>query len=357
MPLKVLILTGLDLNRIYWDMTASYGLVQGLEEGGIEWTAAVPSTHRPRPERYDAVLSWWGKGSRRPYRFVASHIHHLYPYNPSPSRGRFEEGVTRLCREFGVPVVNPLAARLNVRHSSCLRVWTKHGIPCARFQKFSTFEELEGSGLPYPMILRVDGGSHLMRDAALVGSPDEARRVLAERAADPRLDPFTLAIEFRENRWSDGLYRKRRSFLVGDRLLPRQNMLSKTWQVKLKTVITGEPAVSENRRFREQGEEEADLVLRAAKLVGPEILALDYSRLEDGSYLFWEGNVTFGMAGLGDDEKSRIYHEATGLSRTDCEAEHRAFGLAIAQLIEQRVREARETGASAAVPGRAATDW
>jgi hypothetical protein len=345
MPLKVLILTGLDLARFYPDMTASLGLVWGLEERGIEWTAARPSTHRPRPERYDAVLSWWGKSSRKGYRFIPSHVHHLYPYNPIPSRGRFEDDVARSCREHGVPLINPLPARLELRHSHCLRTWTQHGIPCARFRKFSSFEELAESDLPYPLILRVDGGSHSLRDAVLVASPDEARAALAQRLAqkedEPGLHPFTLAIEFRENRWSDGYYRKRRSFLVGDRMLPRQHMLSPTWQVKLQTVVTGEPARSENRRFRERGDEDAELVLRAARLLGPDILALDYSRLEDGSYLFWEGNAIFGMAGLGEEGKSRIYREATGLDKTDCEAEHRALGLAIADLIERRVAEAR----------------
>lgn len=350
MPIHLLITAGADLRRDDPEATASLGLIQGLERRGIRWTQTMPLQNKPDLDGYDAVLSWWGKPSKRRYLFEHTHVGHIYRRTPAPNRVPFEREIEERCGRMGIPVINPLSRRLGMKHSTCLRAWSGGGVPCARFQTFGALDEVT---LGYPMILRVDGGSHALNDAFRVKDEAEARAVLERRAGESRL-PLTLAIQFCDTRYSDGLYRKRRSYVVGGRVLPRQQMVAEGWQVKLKTSITGEPAVSENRRFREQGEEEPELVARAGGLLGPEVVALDYTRLENGSYLFWEGNSVFGMAGLGDDEKSRLYREATGFTREDCAEEHTALGEAIADLILERVERAKR--GAAAGPGRAAAD-
>ena len=346
--IHVLITAGADLCRDNPEATASLGLLWGLERRGIRWTQMLPGHNQPDLDPYDAVLSWWGKPGKRRYLFEHSHVGHIYPRTPAPNRAPFERQMAERCARLGIPVVNPLSRRLGMRHSTCLEAWSRGGVPCAGFQTFGSFEEVT---LGYPMILRVDGGSHALGEAFRVGSEEEARAVLARRAQQGGM-PLTLAIEFRETRYSDGLYRKRRSYVVGDRALPRQQMVAEGWQVKLTTSITGEPAVSENRRFREQGEEDPELVARAGRLLGPEVVALDYTRQEDGSYLFWEGNPVFGMAGLGDDEKSRFYREATGMTRDECAEEHAVLGTAIADLILERVEQAAAAGPDRAAAGR-----
>ena len=347
MPIHLLITAGTDLQREDPETTASLGLLWGLERRGIRWTQLLPGHNKPDLDGYDAVLSWWGKPSKRRYLFEHSHVGHIYRRTPAPDRVPFEREIEERCARMGIPVVNALSRRLGMRHSTCLRAWSRGGVPCARFQTFGSLAEVT---LGYPLILRVDGGSHALSDAFRVESGEEARAAVESRERKGGL-PLSLAIQYCETRYSDGLYRKRRSYVIGGRVLPRQQMVSEGWQVKLKTSLTGEPAVSETRRFREQGEERPDLVAEAGRLLGTDVVALDYTRREDGSYLFWEGNTVFGMAGLGDDEKSRLYRESTGLTRDECVEEHAALGTAIADLILQRV----ERGAAAG-PGRAAAD-
>lgn len=310
MPIRLLIGTALDLRRPSPRRTACLGLLWGLETRGIEWYVADPAAGRPAAGSFDAFLSWWGG---------------------APGRLVFEQAVEAECAELGLPVINPLSRRRGIRHSRGLLTWSAAGIPCARCQRFSTLAEVT---LDYPLVLRADG-HHGMRDSRLVTDADQAQALLDERARTG-LRPMTLATEFRDTRFADGLYRKRRCFVVGDRVLPRQHLVAATWKVKLQKALPGAPALAENRLFCEQGEERADLVWRAMSLLGPEIGAIDYTRLEDGSYLFWEVNAIFCMAGLGENRESQHYRAVTGRSKAECEAEHLDLGTAIADLVLER---------------------
>ncbi len=338
MSLRVLVVTNTDLRRPKPEATASLGLAWGLEKRGIRWQTVFVGAGRAEPRGFDAVLSWWGAPARQRYRFQACAIRHIYPRAMSPTRLTFERHLEARAAELGIPVVNALSRRLGMRHSHGLAVWRRIGVPCARSQRFSRLGEVT---LPYPLVLRADGGEHALDDAFLVRDPTEAAAVMARRLLGEQR-PLTLAMEFRDTRYADGLYRKRRTFVVGDRLLPRQHMLSEIWQVKLKTSLADARSVAEDRRFRAEGEESAALVLQAGRALGPEIVALDYSPAEDGSYVFWEGNPIFGMAGLGDDDRSRAYRAQTGRSRAECEEEHLALGLAIADLVIERVESRAE---------------
>jgi hypothetical protein len=359
MTLDLLVITQGDLRRPKPEATASLGLAWGLDRRGIRWRTAFVGAGRADPRGFDAVLSWWGTPPRHKHRFQACALRHIYPRAMTPARQSFEGHLEARCAELGIPVVNPLSRRLGMRHSRGLAAWQVAGIPCARAERFARLDEVT---LPYPLVLRADGGEHALDDAFLVGDRTAAEAVVNRRLLEDRR-PLSLAMEFRDTRYADGLYRKRRTFVVGDRLLPRQHMLSEVWQVKLKTALASPRSVAEDRRFRAAGEEleeSAALVLRAGRALGPDIVALDYSPGEDGCRVFWEGNPIFGMAGLGDDERSLAYRAQTGRSRAECEEEHLALGLAVADLVIQRVAERGERRgeetAGAAGPGRAAAD-
>jgi hypothetical protein len=335
MTLHVLVLTPYDLRRPPADASAGLGVAWGLDAAGFRWRSVQPWGPLPELDGVDAVLSWWGRPKKNSYKLVPSHIHHVYPDQRRPPRRPWEDRLEALCRERGVPFVNPLGPRLGLCHSTCLARWQRAGIPCGRSRRFTELSEVT---LPYPMILRADGGAHSISDSFRVDDELAARAVLARRDRT-RESPLTLAIEFVDTRGADGLYRKRRCFVVGGRVLPRQVMVSDHWLVKLKTSLAGPQAVAEDRAYRERGEEDPELVARAARALGPDILALDYARTEDGRYVFYEGNPIFGMAGLGDGARSRQYRGATGRSEEECRAEHRDFGLAVAELLERRVEE------------------
>ncbi len=61
------------------------------------------------------------------------------------------------------------------------------------------------------------------------------------------------------------LFRKWRSHVIGNKVIPRQVQLSKTWKVNLDEAEPSEQAVEENRQLISQGEPHAGLVALSAK--------------------------------------------------------------------------------------------
>jgi hypothetical protein len=149
---------------------------------------------------------------------------------------------------------------------------------------------------------------------------------------------LNLAIEFVETRFPDGFYRKRRSIVVGGRLIPRQHMISRGWKVKLSSAEAGPLSIAEDRAFLKDGEAQGALVARAARSLGCDILALDYSPAPDGSYIFWEANRSFRMAGTGRGMKAEKFRQATGRSVEECLAQRDAVGAAIADCIVRKAQ-------------------
>ena len=312
MSVQLLILSNLDRASIFRRGSLHRALRSGLESRPIEWCIHNPAWGAPRLAGVDVVLTWCHhiEGHSRAFRQIAIDAE--------------DE-----CRAAGIPVVNSARNLRRVCHSFCLRRWLDHDIPCALSQRFSTLDEIV---LRYPMILRVDGGSHSSLDSFLVSGRAEAEHAMREREASQRAR-LNLAIEFVETQFPDGFYRKRRSIVVGDRIIPRQHMLCSDWKVKLNSAEASELAIAENRRFLAEGEARGALVGRAAKALGCDILAIDYSPAPDGSYVFWEANHGFRMAGTGRGPKSAKFREATGWSAEECLEHRRTVGGAIADWI------------------------
>jgi hypothetical protein len=295
----------------------------GLQTQPIDWRIHNPASGTPDLSGVDVVLSW---------------CHHI----AGDSRAVRQMAIAAEddCSRAGIPVVNSARKLRRIRHSYCLRRWLFHDIPCALAQNFRTLDEIS---LQYPMILRVDGGVHSSLDSFLVADRSEAEQVMRERERSAR-GRLNLAIEYMETRFPDGFYRKRRCIVVGDRLIPRQHILSRGWKVKLSSSEANALSIAEDRAFLAEGESESALVGRAARALGCDILALDYSPAPDGSYIFWEANRTFRMAGPGRGIKAEKFREATGRSVQECLAQRNAVGTAIAEWIIRRARS-REVAA------------
>jgi len=76
------------------------------------------------------------------------------------------------------------------------------------------------------------------------------------------------------------------------------------------------------------------LVALAAKALRSDIIALDYSKKTDGSYIFWEGNRNFDLS-VGGQMWSQ-FRRSTGRSREECVESVRVIGDAIGELILER---------------------
>lgn len=300
--------------------TANLALVWGLEAHGLTWDALDSSSPVPDLGRYDAVLSWWESLDRPGVgRRIARRLKH-------------ETGIEEEARRRGLPFINSIFDRVQVRHSFCLERWQEGSMPCGRFQRFGDLGEIT---LPWPLVLRVDG-SHGARNLVLARSEDDAARIIAERRSGG-LAELNLAIEFIDTVGADGRYRKRRCLVVGDRVLPRHLMQTASWKVKLEDALTDARAVEDDRRFLAEGETEGGLIRKAVQLIGLEVAAVDYTRTDDGRYVFWEGMQRFNMVGLGDDEASRRFRAATGRTKEDCRQDHLRLGEALAGLVLERI--------------------
>lgn len=284
-------------------------LLWGLKRKRIEWVLHNPARLKFDPDRFDAVLCW-------PYGFRQ---------NPDflPNCAVFE----RRARDCGLPVINGLAG-CDLRHTWCLRLWKARGVECPTFQTISGWR---GIRLNYPIILRTDH-LHLGLNMHLARAPEEARRVL-RRDISPPLD---LAIEFIDTRGTERLYRKWRSHVIGDKVIPRQVQLSSRWKVNLQEAQRCEQSVEENREFLAQGEPHPKLVAFAAKTLNADIIALDYAKKSDGTYVFWEGNRNFDLSI--DGQMWSQFRSTTGLSNEACVDTVRAIGDGIADLIVERAQ-------------------
>jgi hypothetical protein len=326
MPVNLLILSNLDCRGIFRSGSLPVALKAGLNaHPSIHWRIHDPLAGLPDFGGVDVVLTW---------------CHHIAA-NSRKVRNKAVE-IENECAARGIPVVNSARKMRQIRHSYCLQTWFAQDIPCALSQSFRSIEEIV---LRYPMILRVDGGAHSSLDSFLVRDRAEAERVVRERSQSRRAG-LNLAIEFVDTRFPDGFFRKRRCIVVGDRILPRQHMLAHEWKVKLSSAETSALAVAEDRAFLAHGEERTDLVGRAAAALECDILAVDYSPAPDGSYIFWEANRTFRMAGTGTGVKSTTFRESTGRSVEECIAERAAVGSAIAELILARAENGIVTAAT-----------
>lgn len=312
MAVKLLIISNLDAASIFRRGSLNRALATGLRTSRIEWSIYNPSPALPDLSSVDVVLTW---------------CHHLTG-NSRAIRRRVME-VEDACRRLAIPVVNSARNLRRICHSFCLRRWLQYGIPCALSQSFDAVEEIS---LRYPMILRVDGGVHSSLDSFLVHDRNEAAQIVKERERSAR-GRLNLAIEYIPTQFPDGYYRKRRCIAIGDRVIPRQHMVSQVWKVKLSSAEANALSVAEDRAFIGEGESQAGLVGRAARALGCDILAVDYSPTPDGSYVFWEANRSFRMAGPGNGVKAAKFREATGRSVQECIEERNAVGAAIVELI------------------------
>ncbi len=306
---RALIITSFATVEEFGRWLASRLLLDGLDEHGIEWELHQPWLPRPDLADFGAVVCWSYGQHTNNYVYWAR---------------RFE----RRARELGLAVVNS-AEGCNTRHSYNLARWKEAGIPCADFRHFRRFEDID---LEYPMILRVDG-RHRGRDMFKVYTAPEAQALIRYRdeafvnRPQGHVRPFRLdlAIQFVDTADRDGIYRKWRVYVVGDRVLPRQLALSAGWKANLWTCDVSEQSQLEDAEFRANGVPDPSLLIRAARALRSDFVALDFTILPDGDYVFWEGNRHFNMTGDEDYQMDKL-HEATGRSAQERLEDDRLLG-------------------------------
>jgi len=288
-------------------------LVWGLDQANIRWVLYNPWMPSPDMSRFDAVLI---------------SVYRAHAYNFVYYAEKFERDM----REKGVPVINTVAGSEGL-HSFYLSRWREAGVPCARFQRFQTAEELTLDC--YPLILRRDG-VHRGATMLLAQNPrDAAEKIAAQHAESastyPNMRgslPVDMAIEFVATQAVEGYFCKWRAYAVGDEIIPAHFMRSLSPFVNYKDAALWSGTCSMDQSFQMEGEPHPERVRAAAGALGIDILAIDYGLRADGEYVFFEGNRVRATAG---DAHVRWL----GVRDSDL-----TFGAAVARLIRKRVDEA-----------------
>jgi hypothetical protein len=210
----------------------------------------------------------------------------------------YAQGLERACDEAGVPLLGrpePLSRTCKSRQLHLLR---GAGLFAPRAVHLSHWRDaLDGSRIAFPLVLRYDCG-HASEDEGFAGPFHSREELLAARLPErdawpPRRGLAGLAaVEYVEARKTDGFYRKYKSFVFGDRVVPGIISVVRDWFAH----HTLEP---EKARYRGEVERllhneidphEGKLSLAATRATGFELAAVDYSYLPDGGLVVFESN-------------------------------------------------------------------
>ena len=265
------------------EFASSRQLLWALEQSGLSWSLYQPWADDLEldPHRVKGMIFWSHRHRSNDYVFHAMNIE-------------------KKCRALEIPVINSVLNGWDIRHSTALSNFRQAGVPCPNFQKFSNAEDIE---LPYPLILRVDG-VHYGKQMHLVFDEGEARAVVESTrhaflfsGSSSVLPPPNLAIEFVDVSDVRGHYHKYRAYVIGDKVLLRHKMINTRWLVNFASPDFAAESIKANSVSIKDSEPDIDLLVRAGRAAGSDVTALDYSKTQDGNYVFWEANRLFKMNG------------------------------------------------------------
>ena len=293
--------------------------LEAMQRNGIHWEIHFPEGQPLPPlQDYDAVVFW-------------SHIvHHL------PTYIQAAEEIEEQAKALGVPVVNSVR-NAHAPHSYFLQTWRAHGVKCAKCQHFQHFEEID---LAYPIIIRRDG-VHQGKDMFWVDNPHKAKQLIEERQQDQTQENFDLAIEFMDTQDANGHYRKYRSFMIGNQIIPRHLHISHHWLVNLENSVISEEAKREAQAFFHYGDDTPSKLLAAGRASGHEIIALDYSIDRDGNHVFWEVNRHFFLDGDVSTRSSEHFLKITGLNKEEVVENDEKIIQALYELVLANIQDAK----------------
>lgn len=139
----------------------------------------------------------------------------------------------------------------------------------------------------FPVFLRGDG-HRVGVLSGLLHSPAELEAALARLAAESAPREDLLVVEFNDTRWPDGLYRKYAAFGVGERILPRHVLFSKSWAQSHADAVSA--ALVEEELDYVRTNPHAEELARIFELARIDYGRVDYG-VRDGRVQVWEINT------------------------------------------------------------------
>lgn len=190
------------------------------------------------------------------------------------------------CDRLGVPVVNRVDRLANAGKSRAAELVAASGIRTPRMARIEDLDEFRETrlGIPLPLLIRADwghGGQMVRAD-----TDTEVRDLPVREFERP------IAMEFVDVQSDDGLFRKYRYVLCGDRGIRQSMHVSRGWCVRGSpehSVFT-EALRDEEIGFIEQAEPHHGDLVAAREALGLDFVAFDYSLDRKGELVVWEAN-------------------------------------------------------------------
>ena len=194
------------------------------------------------------------------------------------------------------PIVNPPErVQATGRADNARRLGTLKDVIAPQIRNFA--RRAPPDDLVFPLLLRAPGfhtGQHFMR-------VEQAKDLPSAIAALPGEE--LLAIEWRDTRGADGLFRKYRVMLIGSELYPLHLAISTDWKVHYFTTdMQHQPAWrEEEQRFLDDmpgvlGPRVLAALERIAQDLGLDYAGVDFALAPDGALLLFEANATMVLA-------------------------------------------------------------
>jgi hypothetical protein len=188
------------------------------------------------------------------------------------------------CEQRGIPVVNPVdTLSVSVKSVATERlaaagVRTPRMVPITDVSAFRRQPPFDP-----PFFVREDrrhGGPML-----LVQSLDQVRGLPLEGMEWP------VAVEFIDVGGADGLYRKYRHGLFGDRGVPHHLLVSRNWVVHYRDRVVTEATKAEELRYVSLDRDpNHEVFLRGRRALGLDSVAFDYAYDQEGALVVFEAN-------------------------------------------------------------------
>lgn len=190
------------------------------------------------------------------------------------------------CDERGVAVVNRVENLTRAGKESGSRLMRECGLRTPRMALITNASEFRKNflGLPFPLFVREDWGHGEV--IAVARDEEEARRIPVERFKRP---VAVEMIDVRDPR--DGLYRKYRYTMAGDRGFPFHMQVSGNWITRGVDRVFNDQTLQEELAFTTRPFPHHDLFNSARKALGLDFVAFDFALDDpDKPPLVWEAN-------------------------------------------------------------------
>lgn len=189
------------------------------------------------------------------------------------------------CDQQGIAVVNRVDRLINATKSRGAQLMSGAGVSVPRMAVVRQPEEFQETllGLRLPLFIREDWGHD--RKMLRIDTRDDVRRIPWDTFERP------VAIELIDVRDPrDGMYRKYRYVAAGDLGVSHHLHISQGWVTRGEGRIIRRETRDEELNYVSRPDVNHEMLQRARRALGLDLVAFDYGYTPDGKMIVWEAN-------------------------------------------------------------------